>query len=99
MGKGGVKGAAPEAEDARNEQIVNQGGEVRIDGKVTVENAAVSAGGNYYTLVTTERGAKTSVGSLTVNGTAIEPGSNLTSSGGSGALRIVNNGTFSVTRK
>jgi hypothetical protein len=99
MGKGGVKGAAPEAEDARNEQFVNQGGEVRIDGKVTVENAAVSAGGNYYTLVTTERGAKTSVGSLTVNGTAIEPGSNLTSSGGSGALRIVNNGTFSVARK
>jgi hypothetical protein len=95
MGKGGVKGSAPEAEDARNEQFVNQGGEVRIDGKVIVENAAVGG----YTLISVERGAKTSIGSLTANNTVIEPSSNLASSGGSGSTRIVNNGAFSVERK
>jgi hypothetical protein len=99
MGRGGVKGSAPEAEDVRDEQFVNQGGEVRIDGKVTVENTAAGAGRSYYTLLSTGQGAKTGVGTLTVNGTVIEPSSNLTSSGGSGALRIVNNGTFSVARK
>ncbi|MDR3123976.1 MAG: hypothetical protein LBU16_09400 [Treponema sp.] len=93
MGKGGVKGSAPEAEDARDEQFVNQGGEVRIGGKVSVENK----GG--ITLINVERGAKTSVGSLVVNGTAVEPAANLSSSGGSGPVRIVNNGTFSVAGK
>jgi hypothetical protein len=95
MGAGGVKGSAPEAEDVRDEQFVNQGGEVRIDGKLTVENTATG----YYTLISSERGAKTGVGALTVNGAVIEPSSNLTSSGGSGALRVVNNGTFSVERR
>jgi hypothetical protein len=99
MGKGGVKGSAPEAEDVRDEQFVNQGGEVRIDGRVIAENTAVGSGRNHYTLISVGQGAKTSVGSLTVNNTVIEPSSNLTSSGGSGALRIVNNGAFSVERK
>jgi hypothetical protein len=46
MGTGGTRGSAPEAEDTRDEQFVNQGGEVKIDGKVTVENAAISADGS-----------------------------------------------------
>jgi hypothetical protein len=95
MGKGGVKGSAPEAEDPRDEQFVTQGGEVRIGGKLVVENTAAG----HFALVSTERGAKTGVGFLTINGTAIVPAANLSSSGGSGAIRIVNNGAFSVTGK
>jgi hypothetical protein len=93
MGQGGVKGRAPEAEDVRDEQFVNQGGEVRIGGKLIVDNA----GG--HVLISVDRGAKTSAGSLVAQGTALEPAANLSSSGASGAIRIVNNGTFSVAGK
>jgi hypothetical protein len=98
MGRGGTPGQYPEAEDTRNEQFVNQGGEVRINGRLTVENSAVNANSSYYTLVSTERGARTTVGSLVINGTTISPSANVTTSGGSGQLRLVNNGTFAVSQ-
>jgi hypothetical protein len=95
MGKGGVKGQAPEAEDVRSEQFVNHGGDLKVDGKVTVVNINSKA----PTLITTEKGAKTTVGSLMAAGAAIDPAANLTSSSGSGAVRIANAGTFTVLRK
>ena len=95
MGKGGVKGRAPKAEDVRSEQFINQGGELKIGGKAIVENANKS----HYVLIGIEKRAKTSVGSLVAGGQNIAPASNLSSSGGTGPLRIVNNGTFAVLGK
>jgi hypothetical protein len=88
MGKGGTKGQAPEAEDVRDEQFVVQGGEVSIDGNVVIENRAAS----HYALF--KNTAKTSLGSLSINGIKFTT-ENLPSAA-DGKIRIDNTGTLTI---
>ena len=92
MGKGGKPGIAPEAEDVRNEQFIIQGGIVDIGGKVSVENTNK----NFYVLVSNEKGATTTVGSLSINGTPISANENASSIGVTGQSRFINEGTFTI---
>ena len=94
MGKGGKPGVAPEAEDVRNEQFVVQGGIVEVGGKVSIENTNK----NFYALVSNEKGASTTVGSLSINGTPIGASENAVSLGTSGQSRFVNEGTFTIKK-
>jgi hypothetical protein len=88
MGSGGTKGQAPEAEDVRDEQFVNQGGEVRIGGKLSIENAAA----DYYALFKNEAAA--SIGALSINGVNFTS-RNLPASS-DGKIRVVNTGTLTI---
>ena len=92
MGKGGKPGIAPEAEDVRNEQFIVQGGIVDIGGKVSVENTNK----NFYVLVSNEKGATTTVGSLSINGTPIGASENAPTTGTTGQARFINEGRFTI---
>ena len=51
---------------------------------------------NFYVLVSNEKGATTTVGSLSINGTPISANENASSIGVTGQSRFINEGTFTI---
>ena len=82
----------PKQKTCANEQFIVQGGIVDIGGKVSVENTNK----NFYALVSNEKDATTTVGSLFINGMPIGANENASTTGATGQSRFINEGTFTI---
>lgn len=73
MGKAVKLGQAPNAEDVRHEQLLVQGGVLKVTGEVSVENTA----SGQPTTIRVDRRGRAQIGALKINNVSVQPVSNL----------------------